>query len=124
MFGVFADMRAAELVHLIDVLEGVMMLHLVFLYDIFNASVHGGAFVLQEFDIEIVSVELIKYDAKAALMIVGDLLCALDYDTVFGAVVSGEGCDILQIVFDRLKLAFKDSFNLGSQYFPIDIVCE
>jgi hypothetical protein len=124
MFGVFADMRAAKFVHLIDVLEGVMMLHLVFLYDIFNASVHGGAFVLQEFDIEIVSVELIKYDAKAALMIVGDVLCALDYDTVFGAVVSSDGCDILQIVFDRVKLAFEDSFNLGSQYFPIDIVCE
>jgi len=117
-------MSAAEFVHLIDILEGVMMLHLVFLYDIFNASVHSGAFVLQEFDVEIVPVEFIKYDAKAALMVVGDVLCALDYDTVFGAIVSGEGCDILQIVFDRLKLAFEDSFNLGSQYFPIDIVCE
>lgn len=124
MFSVFADMSAAKFVHLIDILEGVMMLHLVFFYNIFNASVHGGSFVLQEFDIEIVPVEFIKYDAKAALMIVGDLLCALDYDAVFGAVVSGEGCDILQIVFDRLKLAFEDSFNLGSQYFPIDIVCE
>lgn len=124
MFSVFADMSAAKFVHLIDILEGVVMLHLVFFYDIFNASVHSGAFVLQEFDIEIVPVEFIKYDAKAAFVIVGDVLCALDYDTVFGAVVSGDRGDILQTVFDRLKLAFKDSFNLGSQYFHIDIVCE
>lgn len=99
MFGVFADMSAAEFVHLIDILEGVMMLHLVFFYDIFNASVHGGSFVLQEFDIEIVPVEFIKYDAKAAFVIVGDVLCALDYDTVFGAVVSGYRLEALAAKF-------------------------
>lgn len=120
----FTDMSAAEFVHLIDILESIVMLHLVFFYHIFNASVHGGAFVLQEFYIEVVSVEFIKDDAKAALMIVCDVLCPLDYDTVFGAVVSGDRSDILQTVFDRVKLPFEDRFNLCSQYFPIDIVCE